>query len=153
MDKLIEEGLEGQPQHLSMMAACEKLRLNLRQLWGPRQNDVFTAECVNYSRSSLIFSLTLYCRSNSERIDKASEVIGVSQVLKHAFEPILTIIISSLEASAVFMRTKALRALGQVIVEDPNILQNVCNLSTFQLLQYLFPCFLSLPSAKRETGD
>lgn len=64
-------------------------------------------------------------RSNSQRIDVVSEIIGVSQVLKHAFEPILNIIISSLDASAVFMRTKGLRALGQVIVEDPNILQNV----------------------------
>lgn len=70
-------------------------------------------------------------RSNAKRIDVVSEIISVSQVLKHAFEPILNIIISSLDASAVFMRTKGLRALGQVIIEDPIILRSVCLLSSY----------------------
>lgn len=49
MNQLIEQGLEGQSQHLSMIAACDRLRVTFRQLWGPRQNDVFTAECVTKS--------------------------------------------------------------------------------------------------------
>lgn len=64
-------------------------------------------------------------RSDGKRIDVVSEIVGVSQVLKHAFEPIFGVILSSLDASAVFMRTKGLRALGQVIIEDPAILRTV----------------------------
>lgn len=54
-----------------------------------------------------------------------SEIVGVSQVLKHAFEPMFSVILASLDASAVFMRTKALRALGLVVIEDPAILRTV----------------------------
>jgi cohesin loading factor subunit SCC2 len=64
-------------------------------------------------------------RFNAKRIDLVSEIISVSQVLKNAFEPTLNIIINCLDASAVFMRTKGLRALGEVILEDPTILRNV----------------------------
>ena len=62
---------------------------------------------------------------DAKRIDLVSEIINVSQVLKNAFEPTLNIIINCLDASAVFMRTKGLRALGEVILEDPTILRNV----------------------------
>jgi cohesin loading factor subunit SCC2 len=35
------------------------------------------------------------------------------------------VILVSLDATAVFMRTKALRALGQIVTADPGILRNV----------------------------
>lgn len=66
------------------------------------------------------------CRSNAPQIDAVSEAIGCTQGLKNAFEPILNIILVSLDAAAVFMRTKALRALGQIVLVDPTILRNVC---------------------------
>jgi cohesin loading factor subunit SCC2 len=72
-----------------------------------------------------INELTNVNRSQVAAMDTLAESIGCMQGLKNAFEPVLNIILLSLDASAVFMRTKALRALGQVIVIDPEILQNV----------------------------
>lgn len=39
--------------------------------------------------------------------------------------PILNVILLSLDAPPVFMRTKALRALGQILVSDPSTLKAV----------------------------
>ena len=80
-------------------------------------------------------------RFDAKRINLVSEIISVSQVLKNAFEPTLNIIINCLDASAVFMRTKGLRALGEVILEDTAILRNVCGYQpTWQLPLKLLMC-------------
>lgn len=60
------------------------------------------------------------------RIDRLSEELGTTQSLSHAFDAILNVILGSLDATAVFMRTKALRALGQIVTADPGILGHVC---------------------------
>ena len=41
------------------------------------------------------------------RVDRLSEQIGAIQALKHAFDPILNVIIVALDAPPVFVRTKA----------------------------------------------
>jgi cohesin loading factor subunit SCC2 len=45
--------------------------------------------------------------------------------MKNSFHPILNVILSALDAPPVFMRTKALRALAQIVTSDPNILSAV----------------------------
>lgn len=59
------------------------------------------------------------------RVDNLSEQIGAIQVLKHAFDPILNVILSALDAPPVFVRTKALRALSHILTVDHSVLSNV----------------------------
>ncbi len=56
------------------------------------------------------------------KIDRHAEEVGTIQNLRHSFNPILNVVLASLDASAIFMRTKALKALGQIVVSDPTIL-------------------------------
>lgn len=67
-------------------------------------------------------------RSQDEvaRIDRLAETIGTTQGLGSSFHPILNVILLALDAPPVFMRTKALRALGQIVTSDPGILSAVC---------------------------
>lgn len=66
------------------------------------------------------------------RVDLLAEEIGTVQSLMNSFGPILNIILMALDAPPVFMRTKALRALGQIVTSDSSILSMVgqCNNST-----------------------
>lgn len=58
-------------------------------------------------------------------MDRLSEEVGSVQSLKSLFLPILNVVLVALDAPPVFMRTKALRALGQIVTSDPNILSMV----------------------------
>lgn len=58
-------------------------------------------------------------------MDRLSEEVGSVQSLKSLFLPILNVVLVALDAPPVFMRTKALRALGQILTSDPNILSMV----------------------------
>lgn len=81
------------------------------------------------------------CSSQDEvaHIDKLAEEIGVIQELRHSYQPILNVILLALDAQAVFMRTKALRALGQIVTSDPTILSSVGSV-------WIFIVFVSHPS-------
>ena len=59
------------------------------------------------------------------RIDRLSEEVGSVQSLRSLFLPILNVVLVALDAPPVFMRTKALRALGQIVTSDPDILSMV----------------------------
>lgn len=59
------------------------------------------------------------------RIDRLAEEIGTIQGLRSSFHPILNVILLALDAPPIFMRTKALRALGQIVTSDPSILSTV----------------------------
>jgi cohesin loading factor subunit SCC2 len=61
------------------------------------------------------------------RVDRLAEEIGSIQGLKNSFTPILNVILLALDAPPVFMRTKALRALGQIVTSDPTVLALVRN--------------------------
>ena len=69
------------------------------------------------------------CQSRSEeevaRVDLLAEEIGTVQNLRSSFGPILNVVLMALEAPPVFMRTKALRALGQIVTSDSSILSTV----------------------------
>jgi cohesin loading factor subunit SCC2 len=56
------------------------------------------------------------------RVDRVAEEIGTLQSLRNSFNPILNVILTALDAPPVFMRTKALRALGQIVTSDPTVL-------------------------------
>lgn len=59
------------------------------------------------------------------RIDKLAEEINCVKGLSHSFQPILNVILVALDAPAIFMRTKALKALGQIVTSDATILSTV----------------------------
>ena len=92
---------------------------------------------------------TYHCNSGQEeviRIDRLAEEIGTVQDIKNSYNPILNVILMALDAPPVFMRTKALRALGQIVTSDPTILSTVCN-QKYSL--YLFLTSLAGWSAAR----
>lgn len=67
----------------------------------------------------------IWCSTSPEelaRIDRLSEEIGICQSLRNSFNPILAVVLQALDAPPVFMRTKALKALGQIVTSDPSIL-------------------------------
>jgi cohesin loading factor subunit SCC2 len=78
------------------------------------------------------------------RIDRLAEEIGTVQGLRNSFHPILNIILAALDAPPIFMRTKALRALGQIVTSDATILSTVncpaisCLLYVYILLRPMF---------------
>jgi cohesin loading factor subunit SCC2 len=74
-----------------------------------------------------VIDLLNYHRSDGDtsRVDKLSERIGCLSSLSAAFDPILSVILGSLDAAAVFMRTKALRSLGHILAADPLVLKKV----------------------------
>jgi hypothetical protein len=59
------------------------------------------------------------------RIDRLAEEIGIAQDLRNSYQPILNVTLLALDAPPVFVRTKALRALGQIVTSDPTILAAV----------------------------
>ena len=59
------------------------------------------------------------------RIDRLAEEIGIVQDLRNSDQPILNVTLLALDAPPVFVRTKALRALGQIVTSDPTILTSV----------------------------
>ena len=69
------------------------------------------------------------------RMDRLSEEIGIVQSLRNSLNPIINVVLLALDAPPVFMRTKALKALGQIVTSDPSILSTVRSL-------VLQPCHL-----------
>lgn len=84
--------------------------------------------CSNWgmpSRTFIVVTSDGSYRSSQEdvaKIDRLSEEIGTCQNLRNSFNPILTVVLQALDAPPVFMRTKALKALGQIVTSDPSIL-------------------------------
>ncbi len=58
-------------------------------------------------------------------MDRLSEEIGIVQSLRNSLNPIINVVLLALDAPPVFMRTKALKALGQIVTRDPSILSTV----------------------------
>ncbi|KAI0088475.1 hypothetical protein BDY19DRAFT_165528 [Irpex rosettiformis] len=85
----------------------KKMKEMLHTIWDDQTVDVFDSGTS---------------QEEIQRIDQLAEEIGMTQGLKSYFNPILNTVIQSLDAQPVFMRTKALKALGQIITSDPEIL-------------------------------
>jgi cohesin loading factor subunit SCC2 len=63
-------------------------------------------------------------QDDSRRICAIVEEIGTVQSLRNLFPVLLNVIVSTLDAPAIFLRTKALRALGQVVTVDASALSS-----------------------------
>ena len=61
-------------------------------------------------------------QEETARMDRLAETMGITQGLRNYFNPILNVVLQALDAPPVFMRTKALKALGQILTSDPTIL-------------------------------
>ncbi|KAF8904085.1 hypothetical protein CPB84DRAFT_1773363 [Gymnopilus junonius] len=89
-----------------LQAFGQRLKLALREVWKDSMNDVFD----------------IGSQEEVQRVDGLAEEIGTIQSLRNSFNPILSIIVMALDAPAIFMRTKALRALGQIVTSDASVL-------------------------------
>lgn len=74
------------------------------------------------------------------RLDALAEELGSLQRLSGAHDAILNVTLNCLDAPVVFMRTKGLRALGQIINADPEVLRKVRSIHPLWV-----PSQLSLP--------
>ncbi|KAJ4497024.1 hypothetical protein C8R41DRAFT_824439 [Lentinula lateritia] len=94
--------------HIKLRVFGEQLKAALREVWKERGIDLFD---IGSPEDAL-------------RVDRQSEEIGAIQgsSLRNGFTSMLNVIIQALDAPIIFMRTKALRALGQIITSDPGIL-------------------------------
>ncbi|EJU03190.1 ARM repeat-containing protein [Dacryopinax primogenitus] len=83
----------------------------IRNAWDKDSGDVFEASSDH----------------ESSRIDTVGQLLGATNPLQNTFDPTIHAILLALTSPAVFMRTKALRAIGQIITCDPQLLrqQNV----------------------------
>ncbi|KAL1664712.1 hypothetical protein GGF50DRAFT_101537 [Schizophyllum commune] len=83
-----------------------KLKSAMRSLWQEQTSDVFD----------------IGTQDEATQIDRLAEEIGTIQHLPRSFQPILNVVLKALNATATTVRTKALRALAQIISSDPSIL-------------------------------
>lgn len=124
-NKVEETEGTGKAERAKYQAFATGVKTALRDVWKEPATDVFDIGSVCTIRVPLIHKLIfLLPRSEEEvaRIDGVAEKIGTLQGLKNSFNPILNVILLALDAPPVFMRTKALRALGQIVTSDPTIL-------------------------------
>ncbi|KAG8214779.1 hypothetical protein J3R82DRAFT_9915 [Butyriboletus roseoflavus] len=96
----------GPAQKSSTLTLCMQIRNALSEVWTNRSNDVFDVGS----------------EEEATRVDLFAEEIGTVQNLRSSFGPILNVVLTALDAPPVFMRTKALRALGQIVTSDSSIL-------------------------------
>ncbi|KAL1743690.1 sister chromatid cohesion C-terminus-domain-containing protein [Schizophyllum fasciatum] len=82
------------------------LKLAMRALWREGSTDVFDTDT----------------QDEAAHVDRLAEEIGTVQHLPKLFQPILNVVLKALNAPATTVRTKALRALAQIISSDPSIL-------------------------------
>jgi cohesin loading factor subunit SCC2 len=106
---------------------ARKIRRALRDVWKDPPTDVFSTGYVDLHLAIIFLIDSDFDRSQDEidRVDFLTEQIGTLQTMRSSFNPILTTIVGSLNASVIFMRTKALRALGQIVTSDPTVLSMV----------------------------
>ncbi|KAJ7457662.1 hypothetical protein B0H11DRAFT_208709 [Mycena galericulata] len=90
----------------NLLAFGQKVKAALHNVWKDQARDVFD----------------IGSQEEVARVDRVAEEIGTIQILRNSFNPILNIILLALDAPPIFMRTKALRALGQIVTSDPTIL-------------------------------
>ncbi|KAH9924608.1 uncharacterized protein BXZ73DRAFT_50340 [Epithele typhae] len=106
-EKLLSE--HGDVDRKLVKTMVKQLKLAMRGAWDQQSTDIFDPD---NSQEEIV------------RIDSLSEEIGTCQNLKNSFNPILGVVLQALDAPPVFMRTKALKALGQIVTSDPSILSN-----------------------------
>jgi cohesin loading factor subunit SCC2 len=63
------------------------------------------------------------------RVDAVSLALSRSQPLATMYQPLITRVIEASESSQVALRTKALRGIGLIVAQDPNLFHQVCHFS------------------------
>ncbi|KAG9101090.1 Sister chromatid cohesion protein 2 [Ceratobasidium sp. 370] len=101
-----DEDMEGSNE-ANLPELANRIKAALRNAWKEGAHDMFEAGTD----------------AEVKRVDDLAERFAGTQSLRNAFEPILGAILMSLDAPAVFMRTKALRALGLIVTKDSSILK------------------------------
>ncbi|KZV76249.1 hypothetical protein PENSPDRAFT_646530 [Peniophora sp. CONT] len=99
----LDDGEEDAP----LLALAQALRAALAEVWKVDPSDVFTADS----------------QEEQARVDGLAEELGAMQDLRKSNDHIMRVVLLALDATAVFMRTKALKALGQVVQADPSVLE------------------------------
>lgn len=127
MRRIAQEG-DVDAEEATIRRVSEKMKLAMRHVWGNTVNDVFDVGYAHSVDPQLYAKARLRTEEDVARVDRLAEEIGTIQGLKNAFDPILSVILMALDSPAVFMRSKALRALGQLVTTDPDILGNVRHL-------------------------
>ncbi|VDC04583.1 unnamed protein product [Peniophora sp. CBMAI 1063] len=89
-----------------LLGLANALKGALAEVWKVDPSDVFTDSV-----------------EEQKRVDKLSVELGAVQDLRKSHEHIMRVVLHALDATAVFMRTKALKALGQVVSADPSVLE------------------------------
>ncbi|KAJ7644375.1 hypothetical protein FB45DRAFT_897682 [Roridomyces roridus] len=90
----------------NLLPFAQKVKKAMQNVWKDQTRDVFD----------------IGSQEEAARVDRVAEEIGTIQTLRNSFQPILGAILGALDAPPIFMRTKALRALGQIVTSDPTIL-------------------------------
>ncbi|KAI6042629.1 sister chromatid cohesion C-terminus-domain-containing protein [Pisolithus marmoratus] len=99
-----DKGVNSRDQSTAVF--CARLQKALSSVWQDHSNDIFDVGS----------------QEEAARADLLAEEIGTVQGLMNSFGPILNVVLMALDAPPVFMRTKALRALGQIVTSDSTIL-------------------------------
>lgn len=117
-------------------------------MWKDPATDVFDIGYVRLAVHIAFRSTGRRSQEEASRIDRLAEEIGTIQTMKNSFQTILNVVIASLNAPVIFMRTKALRALGQIIMSDATILSVVSDECLIAVVLWLMHTSL----AKRQEG-
>ena len=115
----------------SLISFEPKVKSALCDVWVESSADVFDPGCVLLLNKAPHAEPFPSSEQEAARVDRLSEEVGSIQSLKSLFLPILNVVLVALDAPPVFMRTKALRALGQIVTSDPSILSMVRHLQLF----------------------
>ncbi|KAI8994107.1 hypothetical protein BD414DRAFT_481445 [Trametes punicea] len=106
-ERMLSVDEEASADRKRVTSLARKVKQAMHCIWDDNSGDVFD---MGSSQEEVV------------RIDRLSEEIGTCQSLRNSFHPILTVVLQALDAPPVFMRTKALKALGQIVMSDPSVL-------------------------------
>ena len=134
-----DEELESQTSLDKVTEFGSFLKDALQDVWEDDAGDVFDAGCAHSHAYHLISASFEYSGSQDDaaRMHRLSEEIGTIQTFRNSFSPILNAVLKALEAPPVFMRTKALKALGQIVTSDPSILSLVSDIDSHHEYHHL----------------
>ncbi|KAG9017932.1 Sister chromatid cohesion protein 2 [Tulasnella sp. 427] len=106
LSSMISDGTEGTEEFEKINSLAARMKLALYDVWKETTADVFDVGTD----------------AEISRLDALSEELGSLQRLSGAHDAILNVTLNCLDAPVVFMRTKGLRALGQIMNVDPDVL-------------------------------
>ncbi|KAG8956027.1 Sister chromatid cohesion protein 2 [Tulasnella sp. 424] len=107
LSSMVSEGSEGTEELDQFNVLASRMKMALYDVWKETATDVFDVGT----------------EIEISRLDALAEELGSLQRLSGAHDAILNVTLNCLDAPVVFMRTKGLRALGQIINADPEVLR------------------------------